>query len=781
MRLAAAAAVAATAALLWWSAPPTGARPEDPVVAWIYFHPDSTFPRGAQPAAGVTLEDLPLPQALIDSVAATGALIRTESRWLRAVSVQAPAATVRAIATQPAVMAIRPVGRVQTAGAASPRATRQVVQDSADYGPNFRAMRELGIPAAHMQGFRGTGIRVAILDTGFDLQHESLAGRTVIATRDFVQGDGNVEDQPGDPPNQARHGTRVWSIVGGYRPGTLVGAAYEAAFLLAKVKSEPDLSSTDEDRWVAGVEWAESLGARVIVSALFFRTGFTDRADILYGALNGDSTVTTRIADEAARRGVLVVNAIGDLGPQPRTLAAPADGDSVLAVGAVDPSGQPAVFGPTSGTARGPTADGRIKPDVVARGVALVGASSTSPAAYDIGLQGTSYATALIGGAAAQFMSAWPTFTAAAVQRAILLTGTQAASPDNDLGSGIPNIASAILFPEGIRPLSIATVDQRNALTTLTPVFTWTTSPGPRGFASIRYRVDVATDAEFSNVVFTDTVRDATALMARMPIQPASQLYWRVHAMTASGVMRSSLTSGAFSMPGWVRLLVPDPAQVTFVNSPRPMVRWTPLTAPSPVGPLTYDLEILSNETGQPVQPAQRNLTTANVQVAEPLVPNTAYRWRVIVHTQTGAADTVESTNPFVVTSETLPPATLLYQNFPNPFPQPNLGTRSTQVWFDLAERSTVELAVFDSGARLVRRLTPADPSCGPVILDPGIYGRTGPFEEDNPCVGTSWDGTDANGREVPAGVYTLRLRTNGRDLYRQMLFRPGDLRRDGT
>jgi hypothetical protein len=775
----AAAAMAASAAILWISARAPVA-PHTSVV-WVYFHPDSTYPYAPHTspdgAGDTVLEDLPVPPHLVTRVARTGAVIRHESRWLRAVSVEASPSELRSIRRVRAVAAIRPVGMVMTAGASmaasAARAARQV-QDSTDYGPNFRAMRELGIPAAHLEGYRGSGIRVAILDTGFDTGHESLSGLTVIAARDFVNDDLVVADEPGDPPNQARHGTRVWSIVGAYRPGTMVGAAHEAEFILAKVKSEPNVSSADEDRWVAGVEWAESHGARLIVSALYFRTGFTDRPDILYGALNGDSTVTTRVADEAARRGTLVVNAIGDLGPQPRTLAAPADGDSVLAVGAVDANGDPAELGVAAGTSRGPTADGRIKPDVVARGTEMFAASSTSPTAYDIGIEGTSYSTALVGGGVALFMDAWPELSAAAARRAITLAGTNAASPDNAVGSGIPNVAAAILFPEGLRPVSIGTVDASNRLTTLGPTFTWNAAPGPRGFGSVLYRLQVATDPQFTNIVFTDTVRDAFALRARRPISPANELYWRVVASTSAGVTRNSSISESFSVPGWVRLLDPDPTQVTHVNTPRPTLRWSPLAAPAPIGPLVYDLEILSHENGQPVQPAQRNLTSATVQVAAPLVPNTAYRWRVIVRTQTGAADTVESTNPFVVTSDSQPPATLLYQNFPNPFPRSDLGAQSTQVWFDLAEQSTIELVVLDLGGRFVKRLTPADPSCGAVTLDPGIYGRSGPFEEDDPCVGTSWDGTDARGTLMPRGIYVLRLRTNGRDLYRRMLFLPG-------
>jgi hypothetical protein len=219
-----------------------------------------------------------------------------------------------------------------------------------------------------------------------------------------------------------------------------------------------------------------------------------------------------------------------------------------------------------------------------------------------------------------------------------------------------------------------------------------------------------------------------------------------------------------------VRLISPDPAQVTETNE-RPELVWQPLIAPPPIGPLRYDVEILSNETGRPIQ-SIRNLATAVVRVPDPLVPNTAYRWRVIVRTQLNEVDTVTSTREFIVDSDSAPPSTLLYQNFPNPFPRLDLGQSFTQIWFDLERASEVELSVLDLGGRLIRHLIPAHPSCGRITLQPGVYGR-GPQDPSDQCRRTFWDGTDSAGRQVEAGVYLLRLRANGRNFYRRMLYLP--------
>jgi hypothetical protein len=790
--------VLATIALLTggaWAVIASEWRHETRVAYWIFF--DSLAARSAAPAAitgdaavlrarlGVPdlATDRPLPSALIADVARTGARVRHVSRWLRAVSVAADPAQIARIAELPFVAGVRPVGRLEAAGARTsasaasrsrPRPPAGAAQslDSAFYGPNWPALRELGVPATHAFGFTGKGVRVAILDGGFERRHESLDDRQVYRARDFINGDTIVHNQAGDPADQARHGTHVWSLIGARQPGTLVAPAYDAQFILAKVDAEPGDNQADEDRWVAAVEWADSLGARVIVSAVTFRYDFTDRLPTAYAAMNGDSTVTTRVADAAARRGILVVSSMGNAGPGTGTLSSPADGDSVLAVGAIDAGGNPAVFGAAGATARGPTADGRLKPDVAARGVGMLAASSVSLAGYDISLAGTSYPTALVAGAAATFLEAWPNLSAAAAERALRLAGRRFGASDNATGAGIPDVASAILFPDGLFPTSIATVDLANALTTVVPTMSWRAASVHQNMRPVHYRVELATDSLFQNVVRADTVTESSTVTARNALRPAPQLWWRVVATAALGVGRTSPAAGPFRMPSWVRLISPDASQVTFVDTPRPELSWVPLAAPPPIGPFVYDVEVLSNETGQPVQPALRNLTTATIRVAQPLVPNLAYRWRVIARAQTGVADTVESPSPFVVTSDTKPPATLLYQNFPNPFPRPDLGSQVTRIWFDLAETAEVELAVLDLRGRRLRRLIPG-PGCAAVTLQPGIYGRGLAGAAADPCVSTTWDGRDDEGRTVPRGVYLLRLKADGRVEYRRMVFFP--------
>jgi hypothetical protein len=205
----------------------------------VFLHPDSASSRAA-PAIGTDAlqrrtrldlhltNDRPIPAALVQRIAATGAHVRVRSRWLRAVSVEADVATVARLRKLGFVTGVRPVAIMQSAGHGSDdrsarrsRTRLRQAFDSAFYSRNWQFMSDLGIPPAHALGFRGENVRIALLDTGFETRHEAFEGRRVVATRDFINGDDIVYNQVGDigSGEQARQGTQVWSLVGGFRPG----------------------------------------------------------------------------------------------------------------------------------------------------------------------------------------------------------------------------------------------------------------------------------------------------------------------------------------------------------------------------------------------------------------------------------------------------------------------------------------------------------------------------------------------------------------------------------
>src|SRR3972149_7654738 len=207
-----------------------------------------------------------------------------------------------------------------------------------------------------------------MLDAGFRWRsHNALDSLRVLAEYDFIFHDSVSANESNDVPDQDSHGTATLSTIGGFEPGQLIGPAYGASFILGKTEYIPTETQIEEDNWVAGIEWMESKGVDVVSSSLGYTT-VDDGSGYKYsrGDFNGRTAVTTKAAVMAARRGVVVVNSMGNSGNPVGSIIAPADADSIIAAGAVNYSGVLASF-----SSVGPTNDGRIKPDVVGPGVSI--------------------------------------------------------------------------------------------------------------------------------------------------------------------------------------------------------------------------------------------------------------------------------------------------------------------------------------------------------------------------------------------------------------------------
>jgi subtilisin family serine protease len=287
-------------------------------------------------------------------------------------------------------------------------------------------------------GYSGAGVVLAMLDTGFYKDHEAFAdaiadGR-LLAEWDFINDDGNTQNESGDDLFQHFHGTATWSAAGGFHEGELIGPAYGASFLLAKTEDVTGETPVEEDNWAAAAEWADLHGADVISSSLGYLDWYT------YEDMDGDTAVTTIAADIAVSRGIAVCNSAGNEGNSDwYYIIAPADGDSVIAVGAVN------VFGELAGfSSHGPTYDGRIKPDVLACGDGTYCAYTPETGGTYGWASGTSLSCPLVAGAAALILEARPQWSPTTVREALRNTADHASSPDNDYGWGIIDVPAAI-------------------------------------------------------------------------------------------------------------------------------------------------------------------------------------------------------------------------------------------------------------------------------------------------------------------------------------------------
>jgi subtilisin family serine protease len=419
----------------------------------------------------VVFADLPVRQDYVDQIVGLGAILRWKSTWLNAASFIVPSDKLDAVAGLPFVVRIQPIAegkRVLEPLGAVPDDTRTDISGTAlsptvlNYGSAAAQLAQIGVPAAHNKGFHGEGVTLAMFDTGFRTSHEAFAstfseGR-FIAEYDFVFHDNVTSNQPEDNPGAWNHGTLTWSTAAGLKDGQLYGPAFKSKIILCKTEDIRSETVIEEDNWLAAVEWVSTLGADVISSSLSYSDWYTN---VSY---DGRTCISTKAANLADSLGILVVNAAGNSGPTSPSIGAPADALYDITVGAVYSDNTL-----TSFSSRGPTYDGRIKPEVCARGSGTACATSGGDNTYG-SASGTSLSTPLVAGAACLLIQAHPGFTPRLIRQSLMETANNASSPNNNYGWGVINTDAALSWGASIA----ADIVQGNAPMTVN--FTGTSS-----------------------------------------------------------------------------------------------------------------------------------------------------------------------------------------------------------------------------------------------------------------------------------------------------------------
>ena len=391
-----------------------------------------------------TWYDRPVAQSYIAVMEELGAVIHNKSRWLNAVSITSDINIINKISLLPFVKKTVPVAvyKKNKREFSQLQSSRKLsVIDSLDYGYAQEQIEQINCHTAHQAGYTGQGVRVLILDTGFNTERSVFDSLTIIDEWDFINNDGNTENEANDYSSQHNHGTMVFSTLAGYDPGNLIGPAFGAEFLLAKTEDVTNESQVEEDYYVAALEWGEQLGADIMSSSLGYLDWYS------YCDMDGNTGVTTIAVDIATSLGMLCITSAGNWGtssPPPNPcdtlyyyISAPADADSVISVGAVNSNGEIASF-----SSHGPTYDGRIKPEVCARGVSTWGVNANSDS-YRTG-SGTSLSAPLVSGAAAVILSAHSDWTPMQVREAMMMTADRVDNPDNNYGYGVIDVMAAI-------------------------------------------------------------------------------------------------------------------------------------------------------------------------------------------------------------------------------------------------------------------------------------------------------------------------------------------------
>ena len=390
-------------------------------------------------ARGIAIDslDYEVSPIYLDSVQTLGASILHTSRWMNGATVEASEEVIEVIEACEFVESVE-----KTRGERAPQKSadfsetpqargERAPQKSADFSGTPQAreqLDQLNLLPLHQAGYKGRGIRIGIADGGFYRANSMLS-----LPQDQCLGYADLTDEKEDIfGSSGSHGTMCLSTIMATQVD-YTGAATEAEYYLFRTEEEYTESPKEIDNWVAAIEMADSMGLHIVSTSLGYTTFDDAQMDLQYVDMDGRTSRAAQAAVIATRKGMLLVVAAGNDGNKDwHYLSTPADADSVLTVGAVDVDGQIAAF-----SSYGPSADGRVKPEVCAMGK---GTSIIHPENDSImGGNGTSFACPLIAGMAACLWSASPDATNMEIRERIIRSADRYTQPHEQYGYGLPD------------------------------------------------------------------------------------------------------------------------------------------------------------------------------------------------------------------------------------------------------------------------------------------------------------------------------------------------------
>lgn len=391
--------------------------------------------------------DLPVDPAYISAVLATGDVqLVNRSKWFNAITIRTTdAASLEAIGELPFVSQLR-------MGEERPGATPEVDKLRAPiypfvergggeglYGPSFRQIEMLNGHLLHELEAKGQGMLIGVLDSGFDRVNE-IDGFTELRSREGIVAVRDMVDHDGDVYNDHNHGRSVLSCMAANLPGLLVGTAPEADYVLVRTEEVAYERLVEEDNWVAGAEFCDSIGCDVLNTSLGYTIFDEGLGDHTYEDMNGATARISIAASIVASRGMIAVNSAGNSGSSAwYYIGAPADATDILAVGAVNSEAQVVPF-----SSRGPSSDGRVKPDVSAMGAGVTVLDGEPGGVVQV--NGTSFSSPITAGLVACLWQLHPERTAQQIMHAVRQSASHWTTPNDSIGYGIPNFLQAHEF-----------------------------------------------------------------------------------------------------------------------------------------------------------------------------------------------------------------------------------------------------------------------------------------------------------------------------------------------
>ena len=390
------------------------------------------------------LLDIPIHQAYIDQISAiSGITVKAKSKWLNCLHIRGSQVDIQALSLLSFVDHVSFANRTLNVGGKFSNATtfnsvNKVLetQISYNYGTSANQIQMLNGHLLHQQNYTGTGKIIAVLDAGFPGVDFAQPFQR-LRDNNQILGGYNFVDRSSNFYSMNNHGTMVLSTMGGYTDNQLVGTAPDASYYLFVTEDTSSENPLEESLWVEAAEMADNLGADVINTSLGYFGYDNPNYSYTYTDMNGITAFSSRGANIAFSRGMIVVVSAGNTGNSANVhIVAPADALQVLTVGAVNSTRNYASF-----SSIGPSFDGRVKPDVMAQGLNAVISNPNGSIAVN---SGTSFSGPIIAGMVASFWQAFPTLTNAQIVQFIKESADHFTNPNPQYGYGIPNFQLAL-------------------------------------------------------------------------------------------------------------------------------------------------------------------------------------------------------------------------------------------------------------------------------------------------------------------------------------------------
>lgn len=388
-------------------------------------------------------QDAPIEPTYIQNVRNLGFTVTDYSKWLNGVAVNATAAQIQTLSQQTYVDHVETFVKNPDGGIRKQKiekfkefnnefANRDALT-AFNYGSGLNQINQVNIRALHVAGFTGTGMTIAVIDTGFPTVDTGNAYKR-LRDNGQIKGGYNFINKSTDIYNTIlnSHGAVCLGTIGGYLDGQFVGTAPDANFYLYASEDGANEVPEEELYWIEAAEEADRKGVDVISTSLGYTEFDDSRYDYTYANMNGTTSFIARGAQIAAEKGIFLTVAAGNSGTSNwHYLGTPGDNAKVFTIGAVTSQGTVSSF-----SSFGPNSAGVVKPDGSARGTetyTVYGSQVTQAS-------GTSLSNPLAAGGVACLLQSLPASTSREeIKTKLRQNASLYPNPTDQMGYGILN------------------------------------------------------------------------------------------------------------------------------------------------------------------------------------------------------------------------------------------------------------------------------------------------------------------------------------------------------